>query len=271
MTADEITDAGPVVIRPGLCSVTFRALTPTAIIPLAASVGLEVIEWAADVHVRPGDHAAAAAVARRCADAGLDCASYGSYLFAGARDGRGDGAAAVVETAVALGARNVRVWCDWGAPGDLDGARRRAIVDDLVAFTDLASSAGLTGSVEHHPHTLTETAAGTLELLDEVPGLHTYWQPRPDLAPEALLDELRPLLPRLSHLHVFRWRADGDRRPLEEGVDLWPEALLLARTPGTWAGDRAALLEFVRGDDPEQLAADAAALRRWLGLSPRRP
>ena len=132
-------------------------------------------------------------------------------------------------------------------------------------------SAGLTGSVEHPPHTLTETAAGTLELLDEVPGLHIYWQPRPDLAPEALLDELRPLLPRLSPPHVFRWRADGDRRPLEEGVDLWPEALLLARTPGTWAGDRAALLEFVRGDDPEQLAADAAALRRWLGLSPRRP
>ena len=98
--------------------------------------------------------------------------------------------------------------------------------------------------------------------------LFTYWQPDPRLAPPELLDELRTVVPRLSHLHVFRWRADGTRLPLAEGVDLWPEALMVARTPGAWVGPRFAMLEFVVGDDPGQFAEDAEPLRRWLGLSP---
>lgn len=263
----------PVDIRPGLCSVTFRALTPTAIIPLAVAAGLEAIEWAADTHVRPGDHAGAAAVARRCSDAGVTCASYGSYLFAGATDGRGDGAGAVVETAVALGTPNIRVWCDWGSPADVDADRRAAIVAEVGAVAALAAEAGLTVSLELHPFTLTETAASTLGLLDEVANdsLFTYWQPDPRLDPTALLAELRAVLPRLSHLHVFRWNTDSTRLPLSAGTDLWPEALMLARTPGAWPAPRLALLEFVRDDDPDQLAADAAVLRRWLGVSPPRP
>lgn len=263
----------PVEIRPGLCSVTFRSLTPTAIIPLAAAAGLGAIEWAADAHVLPGDHAAAAAVARRCADAGIACASYGSYLFAGATDGRGDGAAEVIETAVALGAPNVRVWCEWGSPVEVGAAQRAAVVAAVAAITARAADAGLTVSLELHPHTLTETAASTVALLDEVgdEALFTYWQPDPRLGPAELLAELGAVLPRLSHLHVFRWRADATRSPLAAGTDLWPEALMLARTPGAWHGPRLALLEFVRGDDPDQLMADAVVLRRWLGLSPPRP
>jgi hypothetical protein len=70
---------------------------------------------------------------------------------------------------------------------------------------------------------------------------------------------------------VFRWSADSARWPLAAGSDLWPEALLLARTPGAWPGPRFALLEFVRDDDPDQLMADAVVLRRWLGLSRSRP
>ena len=58
------------------------------------------------------------------------------------------------------------------------------------------------------------------------------------------------------------------RRPLAHGVDLWPEALMVARTPGRWRGPRVAFLEFVADDDPDQLAEDAECLRRWLGLSP---
>ena len=43
------------MIRPGLCSVTFRALDVPAVVRLAAEAGLERIEWAGDVHVPPGD------------------------------------------------------------------------------------------------------------------------------------------------------------------------------------------------------------------------
>ena len=44
---------------PALCSVTFRALTPAAIVELAAAAGLAAIEWGADLHVRPGELATA--------------------------------------------------------------------------------------------------------------------------------------------------------------------------------------------------------------------
>jgi hypothetical protein len=57
---------------------------------------------------------------------------------------------------------------------------------------------------------------------------------------------------------------DGKRRrePLEYGASCWEAYLALASQA---QGDRYALLEFVRDDSPEQLLADAAALRGWLG------
>src|SRR5690625_6345640 len=47
------TPGGP-MLRPGICSVTYRDLPPEEIVPLAAEAGLECIEWGGDVHVAPG-------------------------------------------------------------------------------------------------------------------------------------------------------------------------------------------------------------------------
>ena len=69
--------------RLGLCSVTFRRLSPGEVVAAAVAAGVDGIEWGADVHVPPGDRSVADEVARWCTDAGIACPSYGSYLAAG--------------------------------------------------------------------------------------------------------------------------------------------------------------------------------------------
>jgi len=243
-------------MRAGLCSVTLRACSPAEVVGAAVRAGIECIEWGADVHVPPGALAAAGEVRGRTEDAGLRVASYGSYLWAGRIDDDrvDEEAEAVLDTAVALGAPNVRVW----AKGSRSVAQLR-----VVALR--AAERDVTVSLEFHPGTWTETAQGTLDLLGEVgsPALRTYWQPHPQLAVPALLSELEAVLPRLSHLHVFRWTPGGERLPLADGADLWPGALALASPVSP--EDRVAFLEFVRDDDVDQLVADAATLRGWLG------
>lgn len=56
----------------GLCSVSFRALSPEQIVQLAQSAGLSCIEWGADVHVPPGDFQNAERIARLIRHFGLD-------------------------------------------------------------------------------------------------------------------------------------------------------------------------------------------------------
>lgn len=248
-------------LRIGLCSVTFRSLTPDDVVDVAVSAGVEGIEWGADVHVPPGDAEAATALARRCGDAGIAIPSYGSYLAAGKSSAAK--VAPVLDTAAALGAGNVRVWCPFGSPPGSDGAGFAETAAALAAWSADAEARDLTLSLEFHVDTFTETAASTARLLAAAgrpSNLFTYWQPVRGHDPVA---EAAAVAADLSHVHVFHWRDDGERRPLAEGDATWP-TVLSSVTDGRWAGDRYAFLEFVRGDDPDQLRADAATLRGWL-------
>jgi 3-dehydroshikimate dehydratase len=248
----------------GLCSVTLRDHSALDVLALASRAGLEAIEWGADRHVPPDDPRQAAAIGRRTADAGLDCSSYGSYLFAPSAPAQD--IEAVLDTALALGAPNVRVWTDRVGPAP-DPSVREAIQAQVAFIAGLAADRGLTVSLEFHPGTLTETAASTLALLDAVDArnLFSYWQPPVGLPVPELLASWRAVRHRTSHLHVFRWRAVDDRQPLEEGADLWPSVLAEPPDAAGWPGPRVAFLEFVLGDDPVQVEADAAVLRGWLG------
>ena len=248
-------------MKVGLCSVTFRALGPDAVVAAAVAAGIEAIEWGADVHVPPGELTVAADVARRSADAGIAVASYGSYLAAG--KSAPDRVGPVLDTAEALGAPNVRVWCPFGAPPDTDDDLFDVAARDLAAWSAEAATRGLTLSLEFHVDTFTETAASTSKLLDAAgrpPALFTYWQP---VAGRAAPDELAAVAADVSHLHVFHWTDGGRRLPLADGADGWP-ALLRTPLGGRWPHERCAFLEFVRDDDPAQLVADASTLRGWL-------
>jgi len=256
------------VIRPGLCSITFRGLGADELVDLAAAAGLVGVEWGADVHVPAGDETEAARVADRSRTTGLACPSYGSYVQAGQTPR--DEVERVADTALALGVANVRIWTPYGTGPDAPADERAAVVAGVAEAAAVIDARGLTTSLEYHVGTLTETAASALSVLAEVdhPGLFTYWQPLASLDDAEAVAELVRVAGRLSHLHVYRWGTGfTDRYPLADGDSLWQPAIAAVPDDGLWtdAGrDRWAFLEYVRDDDPGQLADDAATLCDWL-------
>lgn len=250
--------------RPGLCSITFRGLSPDEVLAVAVRAGVEGIEWGADGHVPPGATALAAALARRGRADGVEVVSYGSYLGMAPTAADEDATvAAVLDTAEALGAPMVRIWTELGVTPDAPAGDRARVTERTASFVDAIAARGLVAALEFHPFTLTHTAAGTNALIDAIgrPELRTHWQPDPSVPVDAALRELDAVRPRLAHLHVFAWGPGGieERHALEAGAGLWRAAV--ARTA---AADRFALCEYVRNDDPDQLVADVATLRGWL-------
>ena len=247
---------------PGLVSVSFRPLAPRQIVELARQAKLAAVEWGGDVHVPPGDLSHAREVRRMSQDAALTVAAYGSYLRLGEEEAAGD-FASVVETAVELGAPAVRVWAGRRPSADADEGYRRRVADDALTLADLATRGGVVICYEYHADTLTDTDASALDLLraTEHPAIRTLWQPPHDLDVDRRCESLRGVLPRLQHVHVFHWPARGERAALNDGEEGWLRYLRILHEAG-----RACplLLEFVRGDDPQQLIADAATLRQWI-------
>jgi sugar phosphate isomerase/epimerase len=261
----------------GLCSVTFRALPFGGVLALAHEAGIAGIEWGADPHAPPGDLQRARAIAEVSRTAGIAVASYGSYAEAGASSL--DAFARVLETAVALGAPNVRVWAGRrGVPSSSVTEDERArSARDLHAFAAAASAANVSVSLEFHRETLTDSLDSTLDLLAlaDHPNLFTYWQPRPGIDAAEAAAEIDALHGKLSHLHVFHWNALRERFPLAGAAAFWEPLLERAarigesRFPHRWA-----MIEFVRNDDPAAFAADARALRNWIAaasLAPESP
>ena len=260
----------PVV--PGLCSVTLRARSVPEVAALAASVGLQAVEWGGDVHVPVGDLRAAASARRCSAEAGLTIVSYGSYLQCSAT--AADHVDAVLDVTEALGTRAVRVWGAHGVEPGSPVGDRAVVVDAAAAVAAAAAVRGLDVYLEFHGGTITASAAAAVALLDEVgaPNLFCAWQP-PYWAPQSLdadLADLRALAPRLAHVHVYQWDPDGRRYPLADGSDAWSARLgTVVGGAGDAFGPRAALLEFVTGDEPEAVRRDAATL--IAGLSRAEP
>lgn len=244
------------MIVPGLVSVTFRALQPRAVVELAAQAGLAGIEWGGDVHAPHGDTARAEEVRRLTEQAGLRVLAYGSYF----RCEPGEPFEPVLASALALGAPLVRVWAGSVPSAEIGDAARAALVAEARRAVELAGQAGMRVAFEHHDNTLTDSTASALELLHEVPGARTLWQPPHHLTHAERIESLRALLPWLENVHVFWWEQRA-RKPLAEGERLWRDVVDVLRAEGR---ERAALLEFVQGDDPQQLLRDAAVLRRWL-------
>ncbi len=250
------------ILKSGLTSVTFRQLPPEEIIRLTRDAGLDGIEWGADIHVKPGELAKAKKIAEMTKDAGLEVLSYGSY-FRPPVNMPAEGEI-VLETAVALGAPNVRIWAGDKDASVLDDAGFRQTAEAISVFTAAAGAYGLTVSTEYHHNTATSTIHSTRRLLDAVPleNFYTYFQPDNVCTEEENLQNLREIADRVSNLHVFHWKSWTERYPLEQGAEIWKQYLQAFLTAGHGSG--ACILEFVKDDSPEQFLRDAEELKRWL-------
>lgn len=249
----------------GLCSVTFRKLSPEQVVELSARAALAGIEWGGDVHVPHGQVDVARRVRDLTAGAGLACPSYGSYYKLAESEPAGLAFAAVLDSAVALGARTIRVWSGNRHSRDADAAYRKVVEDDARRIGQLAGRHGITISCEFHQKSLTDTPESTAALMKATAdaGLRTYWQPPLKMAPAERLAGLRAVLPWLTHLHVEAY-SEGDEPQqvaLAEGEGPWLDALRLTASIG---GNRYCYLEFVPGGTPDSFLRDAGTLIAWL-------
>lgn len=253
------------MIRPGLCSVTFRDLDVETVVEHARTAGLECIEWAGDVHVPPGDTEAATRARKLTEQAGLAVASYGSYLrFDGDHEDviRAEGEA-VLTSARTLGAPRIRVWAGRTGSAEVPATERARLVGRIQQFADAAAAHGIDVGLEFHGRTLTDEIGSTLLLLDEIdrPNALSYWQPHQAMPEEQALETLRQVLRHTSTIHVFSWWPVSERLPLADRTELWEQVFALLHAEGS---DRDALLEFVPEDDPALLRREAETLRALI-------
>jgi len=252
------------MIHPGLVSVTFRKLTPAEVAALVKKGGLKSIEWGGDIHVPHGDLARAREVRELTLEHGLTTAAYGSYYRVGQSEGAGLAFESVLETAVELGAKTIRVWPGGVGSDSVDEDGRWKIIHDLRRIATLAAKVNVSISIEFHGGTLTDTNESASKLLVEVDhaNVFTCWQPHNGEATDECVAGLQAVLPRVSNIHVFHWwPTAAERHPLADGAERWARFWpLIKQVPG----DRHALLEFVQEDSPEAFLRDAATLRQWL-------
>lgn len=251
-------------LKPGLCSVTFRALKAEEIVSLAAGNGIEGIEWAGDTHVLPGDTNKANHVAQLCADHQIDVPSYGSYI----RSQEQDEFTPVLDTCQALGAGNVRIWAGTKGFDETSDAEKADIADRIRNYCDTAKNSNVTISLEYHPNTMTDSLEGTVWLLDRIANdnCYTYWQPVPEQSITSCVHDITTLAPRLSHIHLFYWSAGRIRQPLADGAKYWSDILSqpTALPNNAFTKNRWAFMEFVREDNPQNFANDSRTFLKLL-------
>lgn len=249
--------------RTGLVSITFRKLSPEDLIDLVVKAGQAGIEWGGDVHVPHGDVAVAERVGTLTREAGLSVAAYGSYYRAAETTDNPD-FQAVLDSALALGAPSIRVWAGKRGSADADEAYRSAVKQDLARICALAGEHHVDVSLEYHGNTLTDDPASAREVLEslQIPNLRSLWQPPNGQSIETCMASLEDMLPHVSNVHVFHWgKGWSERFGLDEGAERWKAYLSRLASPSL---TRWALMEFVKGDDPEQYLRDAETLNAWV-------
>ncbi|AWT60616.1 MAG: 3-dehydroshikimate dehydratase [Candidatus Moanabacter tarae] len=250
----------------GLLSVTFRRLHPDKIIDLVQRASLSGIEWGGDIHIPHGDLKRAQETRRRTENAGLQIFAYGSYYRSVASEEEGLSFNTILETAIALGAPIIRIWAGRRGSAEVDRKYRTLIAENIRAIGNTTQAQNIQVVLEFHSNTLTDSADSALCLIREVahPNIKLSWQPPHAESTGIRLEGLKKILPYLLNLHVFHWKSGNgklDRRPLNEGVDDWTTYLKVVNSPFRQC---AAMLEFVRGDSPDQFLQDADTLRQLI-------
>ena len=242
-------------MKTGLVSVTFRKKSIDEIAAIAREAGLQAIEWGGDVHVPPTDPAAAAAAVKACADNGLTISAYGSYH----RCKDEEDFAPILETAVRLGAPVIRVWAGGGFKHSSQCSEedRAMYTKNLRKAVAMAAEKGCIVATECHPNTLTDDVNSTLRLLEDVPGLFTYWQPFYDLTCEENTANIRKLGKRIVNVHIFHRDENNKPTPLSAGAENWKHYLSALRD---CTDTQSVGLEFVLGDTEEQYFEDCQVL-----------
>jgi len=243
-------------IKCGMVSVTFRNYKLDEVITAVVRAGLEGIEWGGDIHIPHGDVKKAVYVSEACFAAGLEIFSYGSYY----RAGQGQDFTPILETAVSLGAPNIRIWA--GVKGSADSKSEYAdIITDIQVCADRAAACGLTIAFEYHSGTLTDDPDSAVELIMKANrnNIFLYWQPDQFKSQEYNICALRKVLPYLLNVHVFTWN-NNNKYPLSEGYNMWMKYIDIIKNDDKPHG---LFLEFSPDNTESAFLKDAETLKVW--------
>ncbi len=239
----------------GLCSVTFRNLSPTQIIALCKQNGVTCIEWGGDIHVPTGDIATAQAVGALTRERGLTTPSYGSYFRCEATQDF----QAVSATAQALGAKIIRIWAGKRDAEAFSQKEYQNLVQTVKTCADIAQARGQILAFEHHFGTYCNNAKNTLRLLRDInrENVKTYWQPAYWVGDDTFAIDMQAigqLKARIVGVHVYAWQG-FQRLPLAAAKQNWLAYKKLI-------GDNNYFLEFVKDDDTANFAPDCKTLKQ---------
>ncbi len=242
----------------GLVSVSFRQHTPAEILEYAKVAGLSCIEWGSDVHAPCSDMEVLREIAALQKQYGIKCASYGTYFKIGKTPM--EELAGYINAAKILGTRILRLWCGTKSGSDMTEEERGELLSACRIAAGIAEEQGVTLCMECHKKTFTENPDDALWLMESVASEHfrMYWQPFQWQDSSQNLQNAQAISSYAEHLHVFHWKGEA-MLPLAEAIGEWREYLSAFSTP------RTLLLEFMPNGSIEELAIEAAALRRIIG------
>ncbi len=242
----------------GLVSVSFRKNSPEEILSACAAIGIDAIEWGSDIHAPASDTERLKRLAALGAEKGIRCCSYGTYFRAGINTPRE--ILPYIHAAKILGTRILRIWCGNKGSDDYTEAETAALFADCKELARIAEEADVILCTEFHNNTYTDTAESVKALANALKSSHfkTYWQPNQFRTTEENLASAEAVADMTEQLHVFQWKG-RDKFSLRDGVEEWKAYF------SCFAGEHAALLEFMPDDDIQTLPSEYKILQQIIG------
>lgn len=250
-------------MRIGLTSVTFRDKSVEEIIKIATDNNLDGIEWGGDIHIPCGDIKTAIKVRELSSIANIEVFSYGSY-YKGLPE---QDFSLTVNTAIALGAKIIRIWAGNKSYENMTEMEYNSIVESIKNACNLARENGMKLALEYHRNTLTQSKESALGLLNAVnnESLFLYWQPNPDIDFKEHIAEITLLKDYICCYHIFAWEHNNTRLYLEDHKENWMKYIDLICDNSNINY----ILEFVKDDSVEVFSKDVLTLKdikNTLGL-----
>lgn len=245
----------------GIVSATFRNLLPEEVIKIALDNGLDCIEWSGDRHVPIRNIPNALHVKRLSDEAGLKIVTYGSYFRVCETENLQEEFADTLETALALGTDNIRIWAGTLPSEAADDEYFARFITETEIIADMAKKENVKLSFEYHKNTLTDNFMVSMDLIDALNKDNVFinWQPNQTTSILFNLYELRMLIKYILNVHVFYRNTQGECRPLIEGTDDWRQYCNILKNK-----DRAMLMEFVADDDVDQFKKDCDTFKSLI-------
>ncbi len=216
------------MIRLGLSSQALLTCDAKRIIAVAASSGVDAIEWAGEVHVPHDDLAVAEGAMMETLRAGLTIASYATLYRASGDGEAGLRIEALLRAAEVLQAPLVRVFLGGQGSAQLAGNARARLVDEARRLGDRAAVAGRTICLSFGRNTSLDRYSKALDLVSEIghPFVRLAWEALPGVGCDEATAALEAAGSLVSLIVARNIEPDGAVGSLASEEEAWRRRLL---------------------------------------------